>query len=71
MSEPTIKFRTTAIMETDLEYYFELTQDEVDEALYQYGTLEEFVKQNVDGGSFTDTECGDWIWGSVEETEDE
>ena len=44
MSEPTIKFRTTAIMEIDLEYYFELTQAEVDAALEEYGTLEYYVK---------------------------
>lgn len=61
MSEPTIKFRTTATMETDLEYHFEMTQTEVDAAIEEYGDLENYVKYTIDGGYFS--EIGDGFGG--------
>ena len=72
MSEPTTKFRTTAIMEVDLEYHFEMTQTEVNAAVEEYGSLEEYVKRTVDGGDFSEMDgYGCWIWGEVNEDEDE
>ena len=74
MSEPTIKFRTTATMETDLEYYFEMTQTEVDAAIEEYDNLENYVRYTVDGGDFCergDGFGGDWIWGEVNEVDEE
>jgi hypothetical protein len=73
MSEPTIKFWTTATMETDLEYEFELTQDEVDAAIKEYGDLENYVRYTVDGGSFFEREGlgGSWIWGEVHQIDEE
>ena len=73
MSTRKIKFRTTAVMETDLEYFFEMTQTEVDAAVEKYGSLEEYVKQNVDGGEFSEVDCifgGGWRWGEVNEDEE-
>lgn len=68
MIAPKIKFRTTAVMETDLEYFFEMTQTEVDAAEKEYGSLEEYVKRTVDGGNFMQIEgWGAWNWGEVDE----
>ena len=74
MSEPTIKFRTTATMETDLEYYFEMTQTEVDAAIEEYDNLENYVRYTVDGGDFCESGNGfggAWIWGEVNEVDEE
>ena len=72
MSEPKIQFRTTAVMETDLVYHFEMTQAEVGDALNEYGSLEEYVKRTVDGGDFSEIDgFGCWMWGEVNEIGDE
>ena len=73
MSEPLIQFRTTATMETDLEYFFEMTQSQVDAAIKEYGELENYVRYTVDGGDFSEREglTGGWIWGEVHPVDEE
>ena len=67
MSGSLIQFRTTATMETDLEYFFEMTQSQVDTIEEEYGSLAAYVRDTVDGGDFTEIECsGDWCWGEPE-----
>ena len=73
MSEPLIQFRTTATMETDLEYFFEMTQSQVDAIEKEYGSLAAFVRDTVDGGDFSEREglfSGGWIWGEVHPVEE-
>ena len=74
MSEPLIQFRTTATMETDLEYFFEMTQSQVDTIEEEYGSLDAYVRDTVDGGDFSEREgfCnGGWIWGEVHPVDEE
>ena len=72
MSEPLIQFRTTATMETDLEYFFEVTQSQVDAIEKEYGSLARYIRNTVDGGDFIEIECsGDWRWGEVHPVEED
>ena len=51
------KVKSFAIMETDLEWEGYIPDDVPPEKYWLW------IRDNVDGGEFTDTGCGDWVWG--------
>ena len=60
------RVRSYAIMEVDLEWEGDVPDDVEPEDYWLW------IKDNVDGGEFTDTESGSWTWGQdVEVLDDE
>jgi hypothetical protein len=51
------KVKSYAIMEIDLEWEGHVPDDVPEDERWLW------IKDNVDGGEFTDTECGSWSWG--------